>query len=131
RAPARGRRAGLPAGPPRRAPSAPGPRRLRPGRAGRGRFPGGVGMKAVAGTSRALVRELDGEAVLLDLDSGMYYGLNSVGTWIWNRTSAAGSLAFETLVDELVAEFDVDRPVAEGEAAAFIDELRANRLADV
>jgi len=88
-------------------------------------------MKVVTVTPRALVRELDGEAVLLDLDSGMYYGLNSLGTWIWNRTSAAGGLAFDTLVEELVTEFDVERPVAEREAAAFVEALRENGLANV
>jgi hypothetical protein len=85
----------------------------------------------VSVSPRALMRELDGEAVLLDLDSGMYYGLNAVATWIWNRTSLAGRLPFETLVADLVQEFDVGRPVAEREVAAFVEALQANRLASV
>jgi Coenzyme PQQ synthesis protein D (PqqD) len=80
---------------------------------------------------RALVRELDGEAVVLDLDSGMYYGLNAVGTWIWNRASASGGLPFAALVAELVEEFDVVPPVAERDASAFIEALRTSRLVHV
>ena len=67
-------------------------------------------------STRALMRELDGEAVLLHLDSGMYYGLNAMGTWIWKQASRADGLAFETLVTELVTEFDVERSTAEREA---------------
>ena len=36
-------------------------------------------------------RELDGEAVLLNLDSGMYYGLDSVGTRIWQLVERHGA----------------------------------------
>jgi hypothetical protein len=80
---------------------------------------------------RALVRELDGEAVVLDLDSGMYYGLNAVGTWIWNRASTSGGLPFEALVAELVEEFDVAPPVAERDMSAFVEALRTSNLVHV
>lgn len=35
-------------------------------------------------SGNAIFRELDGEAVILDLDSGTYFGLNSSGTRMWN-----------------------------------------------
>ncbi len=80
----------------------------------------------------ALVRELEGEAVLLDLDSGICYGLNGVGSWIWRRVSShGGDLPFETVVAELVAEFEVEPAVAERHLADFVEALRANRLAHV
>jgi hypothetical protein len=85
----------------------------------------------VSVSRRALVRELDGEAVLLDLDSGMYYGLNATATWIWNRAKGSDGVQVDTLVAELAEEFDVGLPVAEREAAAFIEALRINRLASV
>ena len=44
-------------------------------------------------------REIGGEAVLLDLATGVYFGLNEVGTRIWNLLQADGSLrnAFDAL----------------------------------
>jgi len=85
----------------------------------------------VSARSRTLVRELDGEAVLLDLDSGMYYGLNGVGTVIWNRMVAAGGVGIDQLVADVVAEFAIEPDAARREVEAFVEALRASRLADV
>jgi hypothetical protein len=47
-------------------------------------------------------RELDGEAVLLNLGTGMYFGLDEVGTRVWSCLSAPTDLAaiHRTLLDE-------------------------------
>lgn len=84
----------------------------------------------VSASGRALVRELDGEAVLLDLDSGMYYGLNGVATVVWNRM-AAGEAGIEQLVADVVDAFAVEPEVAQREVEAFVQELCASRLAHV
>jgi hypothetical protein len=60
----------------------------------------------------------------------MYYGLNASAAWIWNRLSAAGTLSVETLVAELVREFDVEPSVAERDVLEFAAALRDSRLAD-
>jgi hypothetical protein len=85
----------------------------------------------VSASGRAMVRELDGEAALLDLDSGMYYGLNGVATAVWNRMVAAGDVGLDRLVAEVVDEFAVEPEVARREVEAFIEALRASRLAHV
>ena len=47
-------------------------------------------------------RELDGEAVLLNLGTGMYFGLDEVGTRVWSCLSESTDLAaiHRTLLDE-------------------------------
>ena len=40
----------------------------------------------------AIFRDLDGEAVVLDLASGAYFGLNQVGTRIWQLIEQDGRL---------------------------------------
>ena len=50
-----------------------------------------------------LVRELDGEAVLLDLASGHYFGLNATGVRIWALLAAGCDLA--TICERLAAEY--------------------------
>lgn len=85
----------------------------------------------VSARARTLVRELDGEAVLLDLDSGMYYGLNAVATVVWNRVVAAGEVDVDGLVAEVVGTFTVDPDVARRDVEELVEALRASRLAHV
>jgi hypothetical protein len=51
-----------------------------------------------------LFRDLDGEAVILDLDSGRYFGLNAVGTRIWRLIEQHGQLS--AVFAELCREYD-------------------------
>ena len=53
----------------------------------------------------AVFRELDGGVVILNLDTGIYFGLNPTGTRIWNLIAQHGSLqkAFETMTEEYEA----------------------------
>jgi len=60
----------------------------------------------------ALFRDLDGEAVILDLDAGTYFGLNAVGARMWQLLERHGQLraVFEELRDEYeVAPDDLER----------------------
>jgi len=52
--------------------------------------------------SNVMFRELEGESVILDLDSESYFGLDPVGTRMWQLVTEADSIqgAYETLVGE-------------------------------
>jgi hypothetical protein len=54
-----------------------------------------------------LFQELQGEAVLLNLKTGVYLGLNPIGTRIWQLLQQDGSLS--KTVDVLLEEYDVGR----------------------
>jgi hypothetical protein len=56
-------------------------------------------------------RELDGETVLLNLETGIYFGLDAVGSDMWRAIKVAGVLS--DAVDALHAQYDVD-PAALG-----------------
>ena len=71
-------------------------------------------------------RDLDGEAVLLDLGSGTYFGLNQVGTRIWQLID--GGHAAPAIVDTLAAEYAADRDTIAADVARLLDELQARRL---
>lgn len=49
------------------------------------------------------------ETVMMDLESGHYYGLDDIGTEIWRRLEAPRR--FGDLVDDLAAGYDADRTV--------------------
>ncbi len=57
-------------------------------------------------TEHTVFRELSGESVLLQLDEGIYYGLDDVGTRLWQLMLEHKQLqqAFEAAL----AEFDVN-----------------------
>ena len=55
-------------------------------------------------TSQLLTREVDGEAVVLDLAAGTYFGLNEVATATWHEISAERPLGEIHAV--LAAAFD-------------------------
>ena len=55
-------------------------------------------------SQEVLTQEIGGESVLLDLESEQYFGLNRVGTRIWQLLSEGMQL--EDLVQQLLTEFD-------------------------
>ena len=54
---------------------------------------------------------LDGEAVLLDLASGTYFGLDAVGTRIWELLDQRQPLA--AILDAILDEYDVEEHARE------------------
>ena len=68
-----------------------------------------------------LVSQLDGESVLLKLKSECYFGLDEIGTRIWDLLLSSDSIqhAYETVL----SEFDVDPGQALQDARSFVEEL--------
>ena len=57
--------------------------------------------------SSVTARQLGDEMILLDLDTGVYFGLNEVGADIWLGISRGDSL--EEVVGAIVNKYEVDR----------------------
>ena len=66
---------------------------------------------------QVMSRLVGDETVLLDLESGIYFGLENVGQRIWQCVSDGKSLA-ET-IDVIVAEYDVDMAQARKDVIDF------------
>jgi hypothetical protein len=73
-----------------------------------------------------MVRDLAGEAVVLHLGTGTYFGLDSVGTRIWHRLAERRST--EAIVPLLLQEFDVDEERLRSDLHALVTQLLAQRL---
>jgi hypothetical protein len=67
-----------------------------------------------------------GQTVLLDYAGGQYYGLDEVGTRIWELVRDGQTLG--GIVATLEAEYDVDRDVLEADTAALLAELAGRGL---
>jgi hypothetical protein len=61
------------------------------------------------------------ETVLLDLASGIYFGIDGVGKRIWESLADGCSLGEITAV--IAAEFDVDEAQAQADIIRFASEL--------
>lgn len=73
--------------------------------------------------------ELEGEAVILGLADGVYYGLDGVGALVWERLREPRSVA--ELVGAVTAAFDVDAETAERDLLALLRELAERGLVEV
>lgn len=80
-------------------------------------------------SDQVLFQNLDGEAVLLDLASETYFGLNEVGTRIWQLLESAATL--EEVHRSLCAEFDADAARIEHDLLALVGELSKAGLVTV
>ena len=71
-------------------------------------------------------RELDGETVLLNLDTGIYFGLDAVATDIWRAIQQGGMLqdAFESAC----AWYDVDTAVLKADLLRLVNQMAAKGL---
>lgn len=71
-------------------------------------------------------RELEGEAVLLNLASGMYFGLDAIGTRVWQLLGEHQTL--QAVFDHMLQEFEVDDPTLRSDLVALVDRLMEHGL---
>ena len=83
----------------------------------------------VAIPSDVVSRELEGEAIILNLESGTYFGLDSVGTRIWALLQEDGSL--RRIFELLEQEYDVEPERLKADILRLVEELRSNHLLSV
>jgi hypothetical protein len=62
-------------------------------------------------------RDLDGEAVILNLKTGTYFGLDPIGTRMWTLIGELGDT--DKVLEALLAEYEVE----EGQLRGDLDEL--------
>ena len=73
--------------------------------------------------------DLDGDAVILNLADGVYYGLDPVGAHVWALMAEPRTVA--ELRDAVVAEFEVDPPTAEHDLLELLRDMAARGLVEV
>ena len=70
--------------------------------------------------------ELDAEAILLNTNTGIYFGLDSVATRIW--TLLGQNLSDEQIHARLVEEYAVDADELRTDLARLLEQLEAHGL---
>ena len=73
-----------------------------------------------------LMRQIDNEAVILNLNSEIYFGLSAVGTRMW--TMLTSQPAIQIAFDKLLDEYDVDPDRLRQDMLSLITELEQHGL---
>ena len=76
-----------------------------------------------------LVRQIEGESVLLNINNERYFGLNDVGTRMWATLTSADSI--QTAYEALLGEYEVDPEQLRQDLQVLIEKLVENGLIEV
>jgi hypothetical protein len=72
---------------------------------------------------------LDGEIVMMSVDNGEYYGLDEIGTRIWELLEKP--IVIDNLINCLTNEFEVDRQECEQDTLDFLEDMFSRKLIDL
>ena len=71
-------------------------------------------------------RDLHGEEVILNLSTGIYFGLDPLGTQIWHLLKDAQSV--KSIINTLLKEYDVTEKQLHRDVSRLLAEFQQNRL---
>lgn len=77
--------------------------------------------KKITISDEALSQEVNGETVILDLKSESYFGLDEVGTRVWQLLQEHGDV--QKVFDAMLEEFDVDANTLASDMKNLVDDL--------
>jgi hypothetical protein len=83
----------------------------------------------IVATEEALSCNIKGEVVILNLATGVYYGLNNVGAFIWELLNSPRTV--EMITEAVLREFDVDRERCERDVLKLLSEMAGNKMVKV
>jgi hypothetical protein len=73
--------------------------------------------------------DLAEESVILNLKSGVYYGLNAVGTWIWNQLQQPKTVS--SLQEGMLGKYNIDPELCQRDLFALLQDLVSAELIEV
>ncbi|MEJ7712190.1 MAG: PqqD family peptide modification chaperone [Pyrinomonadaceae bacterium] len=82
--------------------------------------------RIVVANKHLLSSEVRGEAVILNIPSGTYYGLDVIGSRIWQLIQEPASLKF--VLEILLDEYEVERSDCESDLVEYIENLSKKGL---
>lgn len=72
---------------------------------------------------------LDGEVAILNLDSALYFGLDDVGSTIWNALGEGATVG--RICEAVRAEFEVGEAECRADVIAFLERLADAGLVEI
>ena len=85
--------------------------------------------KKVTFAETVFAQEVDGEMVLLDMNSENYFGLDEVGSSIWQAMQEDGAL--KKVFERLLEQYEVKEDVLKEDLLTFVEKLEESGLVEV
>lgn len=76
-----------------------------------------------------LCQEIEGESVLLDMENEQYFGLDDVGTQIWQLLAVDGDVA--KVLEQLKLVYEVDENTLRTDLAKLVAQLNEKGLISI
>lgn len=76
-----------------------------------------------------LATEIDGEVVMLDIESGSYFNLDAIGAAIWAQIETP--IAFANLCEGLHRAYAAPLEIIQRDVSALLVEMQAHKLVSV
>ncbi len=73
--------------------------------------------------------EMDGDLVMMSIESGNYFGVSGIGPTVWNFLET--SKQFDQVVDEIVENFEVEPGIAAADLRKFVENLAEHGMIEV
>lgn len=82
--------------------------------------------KLIVDESKVAGKVMDGEAIIIDLSTGVYYSADKVGGFIWSQIESGSTLG--AIVDGIGAQYAVDPDQAQADVLGFAAQLLEAKL---
>lgn len=83
----------------------------------------------VSRSEKIVSSEIDGETVMMSVDMGSYYGLNEIGTRIWELIESPRTIS--DICDQLTKEYKVEPETCRKEIFDFLSTLTEEEIVEV
>ncbi len=85
--------------------------------------------KKITFIDTVFAQEVDGEMVLLDMSSENYFGLDGVGTAIWQAIQENSDL--QVVYETLLVQYEIEAEILEKDLLNFVEKLAQSGLLEV
>jgi len=77
-------------------------------------------------SDRVVWRDIEGEAVILNLDTGYYYNLNAVGSLIWQLLEEKKDIS--KIIETISKDYNISANRAKKDLDSLISDLKKEKL---
>jgi hypothetical protein len=78
-------------------------------------------------STNVLSSQLGAESIILDHEKGEYFGLDNVGSFVWEKIQA-GETTLSELKTAVMEEFEIDEATCESDLQALLAQFAAEKL---
>jgi Coenzyme PQQ synthesis protein D (PqqD) len=86
-----------------------------------------VNLQSVVSRNPEIIHSaMDGEVVMMSVDQGLFFGIDTIGAHIWNLLETPAKV--EELIEKLMATYDVERSVCENDTLLFLNDMLVKKV---